>query len=320
MAPKVEERVEVKTTTTDKKMVDKVNQQMANEEDGFMAKIIGFGLIVLGIVFVVLAVIVVLLSRRSPKIDEEMTIPELKAETYTKEDSVYVKGETEPKSEVMFYIDGEEEKVTIKADDEGNFDGYVTLPEEDGKYELRASSVSGFPLRKRSNKSDTVVVIKDTTVPSADVELKFPETTKKDNFTLSGKVEPYAIVKVYDNENEYYTTADKDGNFELDIIDLDKKLNSYTVSITDLAGNETVLDEKIAINYSPDGTVADADGDLNGDGASTSPDLPESAGIFDDAMDTVLGNNLMLLFGIVGIAILALNGGIVYAKLSNKRK
>lgn len=333
---------DTRNQSVDKKMVDKVNQQMATEEDSLMAKIIGFGLILLGAAFIVLAVVVVVLSRRSAEIDESLEVPTLKANLYTNEEVTAVEGTTSPDGEVMFFIDGEESDVVATADSDGEFSAELTLPNEEGVYDIQAATVEGFPLRNRSKKSDISSITLDKTAPSAEAEFDYDPISQDGKFDLSGTVDPNAIVRLSAPDGvEYYTSANEDGKFNFEQIKLNAKDTEYNVTLVDEAGNERELALKLEVSYpafvepiasgdvNGDGVVDDADGDLNGDGVTTgdgtvagvtdTPDLPEAAGELDAAMDILGGNTLMLILGLVAVAVFSLNSGVVAVKLGSKR-
>jgi hypothetical protein len=299
-------------------MIRKVNQQMAEDDDSFLAKIIGLGLIILGIVFIILAILVVFLSRRDPSVDNSLEVPTINSKSHTNEQNILVFGKAQDNSDVMFFINDETYKDGFAEVEDGKYE-YLLPVTEEGEYEIEAAIVVGFPVQRRSEKSDKIIVNVDWTRPSGDVELKYDEISTDGKFTLEGKTEPNATVILRDSKtgDEFEAKADEDGNFKFDSIELDKENTEFEVIIVDQAGNERVLDEKITIKYDKniDNGGDGNNGDDNNNGGTTNPDLPESAGELEAAMDFILGNQIMVFMGLFALIVFGFNSGLVLKKI-----
>lgn len=301
----------------DKEVVAKVNRQMAEDDDSLLARIIGLGLILLGIIFIVLAIMVVILSRRDPKVDSELDVPTLKTDNlFTNKEDIKVFGDSDSGSEVMFWLNGEVYDGTAEIED-GEYEFTIEVTKED-EYIIEAAAVDGFPIKRRSEKSDTLKVVVDWTRPSEKVENKNESVKEDGTYVLKGKIEPFGSITLRDTETdeEYSATADKDGNFEL-TIKLGEGETEFEVIIKDAAGNERVLEEKISVKFDPDATNGGTNGTggTNGGTTGNGGDLPESAGELDAALDFMFGNRLMVIFGLIALVVFAANSGFVAMKL-----
>lgn len=302
----------------DKKMVEKVNQQISKEqeEESTFAKVVGLGLILLGFFFIVLAIIVVVISRGEPKVDGDLTVPTIEVERFIKDEKVIVVGETDDKGKVMFYLEGDFQDDVITADDDGDY-RYEFIVEDEGEYEIEAVTVEGFPVRRRSEKSETAEFTVDWSAPEEkDVTVDYDPVSEDGKFIVSGTVEPYAKVTMKGDGAEYTAQADEDGNFVIEGIELENEEVSFTVTVEDQAGNTRVLDEEITV-------VNTSHGDLNGDGVvdagdNTGEELPESAGEFAAAMEFLMENKLMMVFGLLALIVLGVNSGFVAMKLKRQ--
>lgn len=303
----------------DEKMVDKVNKQMENDEESLMARVIGLGLVLFGFIFVVLTVVLLVLSTRPPRIDENLTIPEISAEEYTNSETVKVQGSAPAETTVMFFVDGEEVEQTTETNDEGLFVSDVPLSDEEKSYEITAATLEGFPLRKRSKQSEPIAVTVDKSAPSADADIAFDPISRDGKFVIQGNTgEGNTTITITDGENEYTTVTDENGAFVIEGIELKGKNTNFTMTLTDRAGNTVALEREIAVEFPNYDTLAGG-GDLNGDGVAdgpSNPDLPEASGPLDDAMDVLFGNELMVIFGMVALSMLLINGGLVAIKAS----
>lgn len=311
-----------KTVKDEKAMIDKVNDQMTPREEGFMAKFVGTALIVLGVLFVLLAILVVFLSRRPASVNSDLPVPSINAPKQTKEESIKVKGETEDNGSVMFWVDGNIYPEVATANGEGKYEINIEAKEE-GEYKIAAAYVKGFPVKQRSEKSKEVKVLVDRTPPSSDAKLDYEKVVSGDKMTIRGNTEPNTKVTVKLNGEEYSTTSDENGDFVVEDIRLSPGSNRMSVVFEDEAGNQVELDDDLVVDYVPGGDI-DGDGirdigiDIDGDGIPDVDDgteLPEASGELEAAMDFLLGNRLMMLFGLLALAVFGVNTGLVAMKL-----
>lgn len=294
----------------DKKMVEKVNQQLSAREDSLFSRLVGVGLIVLGVLLVVLAVVAVFLSKREAVVDEELPIPTVSVDRYTREDEITVTGETDPKTKVMVWVNGEEAGKTVRSDKEGAYE-FTFEVDEEGDYEIEAATIKGWLKKTRSLKSDPTKVTVDWSAPSSDVELTYDENVGTDSMTVSGNTGEGGIKVTLKGDETYEVTSDKNGDFEITDITLAEGDNAFTVTLEDNAGNQKELARKVEVTYE--------EGDLNGDGVVDSTDaleIPEAAGELDAALEFIAGNKLMMLFAVIALAVLAGNSAIVYKKMN----
>ena len=110
---------------------------------------------------------------------------------------------------------------------------------------------------------------------------------------MTGVVEPNAVVTVKRGTGLYRATCDKDGNFKISGIILEAGPNVFNIELKDEAGNEVKVEEKVKVIYSEDSSV-------NGE-AVDDTSIPVAAGELDSAMSVILGNKLMILFGILAL-------------------
>lgn len=297
--------------TKDKRMVEKVNQQMASD-DSRMARLIGLGLVIIGVVFILLAAVVIILSRRDPKVDESIDAPVLEISEVTNQDSILINGTADKKSKIIFYLDDKKHDETIAVDSEGDFE-YRLFIEEEGVYKIQAATVKGFPLKRRSEKSDPLFVVVDRTAPANEATLKYDKVTKSGKVDVSGTVEPNVKVTILSGEDTYTTVSDDNGKFSIKGVEITSTEARFSIVLEDSAGNKTELNEKVVVKYP---TFASA-GDVNGDGVidvNDNPDLPEAAGEIENAFAFLIGNKLMTLFALGAFGLFAVNGGIVLIK------
>lgn len=314
--------VQTTTKTEEKAMIDKVNDKMTPREDSFLARLIGTGLIVLGVLFVILAIVVVALSTREATVNKDLPVPTIEAPRATNDDQIRVSGETEDNGTVMFWVNGEEHADTATADDEGNYEIRFEA-EDEGEYRFQAAYVKGFPLRQRSERSDEIKVRVDRTPPSTEVKLDYEKVVSGNKMTIKGNTEPNTTVIVELDGREYTTKSDENGDFTIEGILLLEGENSLVVFLEDEAGNRVELDNEVVVEHVPGGDlngdgIRDIGVDLDGDGipdADTGTELPEAAGELEAALDFFFGNRLMLTFGLIALAVFAINTGFVATKL-----
>ena len=219
----------------------------------------------------------------------------------TNGDVIKIQGSANGYDNVFIFVN--DEKVgEVKVGDDSKF-SYDYIVEKEGKYDVSVAGIKGFPSRKISPKSEVVASVVDKTASSKDgVTLKYGTETNKNTFTLIGTVEPNTTVEVKRGTENFSALADKDGNFRIDGITLEEGKNVYSVYIKDLAGNQIQLDEKVRVNYSPSGNV-------NGD-AVVDQNIPQAAGTFDE----LVGNNLMMIFGMLALLAFIASSSAVYLK------
>ena len=275
----------------------------ANQEK--ISRLVGSVFIGLGVLLVAFGIFSYIKFREEPLLDPKLESPKLEEVTsITNGDKIKIKGLASGYDNVFIYLD--EEKVgDVKVDDESKF-SYEYTAEDEGEYKFYIAGVKGFPNRNISPKSEGMTGIIDKTGPDKNtVSLKYGEETNKETYILAGTTEADATVKVKRGTESYEGLADKTGAFRIEGIPLDEGKNVFSVYITDLAGNEVLLDEKVRVSYSPSGSV-------NGD-AVVDENIPQAAGTFDE----LIGNNLMMLFGILALIAFISSSAVVYLK--NKR-
>ena len=194
-------------------------------------------------------------------------------------------------------------------DSEGTFEYGHTI-EDEGIYAVSVAGVKGFPKRYISLQSDMKMIEVDRTDPVL-TKIDYPEEVGTESFTLVGNVEPDAKITVTRGTDEYVATCDEQGNFKISQILLDEGPNVFGVSITDEAGNEVELEEKVKVTYS-------TDSDVNGN--AVTDEIPVAAGELEEAMQELLGNNLMMLFGLLAILAFFLSSGFAFLKYKGKRE
>lgn len=270
-----------------------------------ISRLVGSVFIGLGILLVAFGVFSYIKYREEPLLDPELESPILgEITTITNGDTIMVKGDAEGFDTVFIYVN--EEKVgEAKVDDESKYTFEYAI-EEEGDYSVSIAGVKGFPNRYISGMSDTVISKVDRTGPDQEsVTLKYGPETNKDTFILVGTTEANASVEVKRGTESFDGLADKDGEFRIEGIGLDEGKNVFSVYIKDVAGNQTLLDEKVRVSYSPTGSV-------NGD-AVVDENIPQASGTFDE----IFGNNLMMFFGLIALVAFGTSSTVVYLK--NKR-
>lgn len=275
----------------------------ANQER--ISRLVGSLFIGLGVLLVAFGIFSYIKYREDPLLDPQLEAPALQeATSITNGDKISIKGNANEYDNVFIYVN--DEKVgDVKVDDEGKYSFEYTL-EDEGEYTVAVAGVKGFPNRNISPKSDSMISIIDRSAPSQDrVTLKYGEETNKDTFILVGTTEPNAAVQIKRGTESFDGLADKNGSFRIEGISLDEGKNVFSVYIKDVAGNQVLLDEKVRVAYSPTGSV-------NGD-AVVDENIPQAAGTFDE----LIGNNLMMLFGLIALGAFISSSTVVYLK--NKR-
>jgi hypothetical protein len=301
---------------SDKKMVDKVNRSLNDNDDSLFSRLVGVGLIVFGALLVILAVVLVILSRKDPKVDDSFDVPSIEVSRYSDDDSATISGETDGKGKIMVWVNDELQDDLLSIED-GEFEAELDLKEE-GDYEINVALLKGFIFKKRSEKSDSAMVTVDTTAPSSDVELSYDEEVEDGVVNISGEAKEGNVKVILSGDRKYAVTADKDGKFEFEGLSLEAGKNEYKVSLEDRAGNKKTLARTIVVTSAVEDT-----GDLNGDGVTdkndlntsdTGKEIPEAAGELKSALNAMMANKMLVIFGFAAVAIFSVNSAVVLKK------
>ena len=145
----------------------------------------------------------------------------------------------------------------------------------------------------------------DRTAPVLE-SIKYPSEVGTETFTVTGTAEANAQIIVKRGTDYYSTTCDSDGVFKIEKIALDEGANVFNVVIKDTAGNETTLTGEIKVTYSADSSV---DGD-----ATTDDSIPVASGEFTVMKDFLMGNSLVVIFGILALLSGATTTTVLYFK------
>ena len=137
-------------------------------------------------------------------------------------------------------------------------------------------------------------------------DIKYSSEVGTRTFTVTGNVEADAQVIIKRGTDYYSATCDANGDFKVASIALDEGANVFNVLIKDVAGNETYLEGKIRVTYSPDS-------DVNGD-AVDDESLPVAAGEEGIMKDFFLGNALVTIFGVLALVGAAASTTVMYAR------
>lgn len=301
-APK-NNRSENKVVAKKESMVSKVEVKTPRDSER-VSKIVGTIFIVLGILLVGFGVYSFVKYNANPTLDEKLVPPSMAdVSTVTKEEVVSVSGNASGYDTVVVYVNGEKSQ-TVKVDKDGNFLVAVSLPSE-GQYEITTAGIKGFPKRYISSPSLAETVSIDRTVPELK-DIKYASEVGTETFTVIGNVEPDAQVIIKRGTDYYSATCDAQGDFKIASIALDEGANIFNVLIKDVAGNETYLEGKIKVTYSPES-------DVNGD-AVDDESLPVAAGEEGVMKDFFLGNTLVMIFGILALMGAVTSTTVMYAK------
>ncbi len=298
-APKVEKKISKK----EESMVSKVEIKSPKDSEK-VSRIVGTIFIVLGILLVAFGVYSFVKYNATPTLDEKLVPPSMSdISSITKDEIVSVSGNASGYDTVVVYVNGEKSQTT-KIDKDGNFLVAVNLPNE-GSYEITAAGIKGFPKRYISSPSLVESVTIDKTAPELK-DIKYSEEVGTETFTVTGTIEPNAQIFVKRGTDYYSATCDAQGDFKVASIVLDEGANVFNVLIKDVAGNETYLEGKIRVTYSPES-------DVNGD-AVDDESLPVAAGEEGVMKDFFLGNTLVIVFGILALAGAVGSTTVMYAR------
>lgn len=293
----------VNKATSENNMTSKVEvKQPENRSQERVSRIVGSAFIGLGVLLVAFGVYSFIRFREEPTIDANLESPMLEDVTsLTNGDRILIRGKASGYDNVFVYVN--DEKVgNAKVDKDSAFE-YEYMVTTQGNYTVDVAGVKGFPARNMSVRSVVKEATVDWTAPSADsVVVKYGPETNKETFIVVGTAEPSSKISLVRGVSNYEALADSAGNFKIENIPLDEGKNVFTLSIKDLAGNETSVDEKIRVTYSPTGTV-------NGD-AAIDKDLPQAAG----ELDFLFGNQLMMVFALIALVGFSSSSAILYHK------
>lgn len=303
-----------------KKIINKTSSKVSQEEMSMRSKVeikqplphnqekvsrlVGSVFIGLGILLVAFGIFSFIKYREEPLLDPELESPIITNITsITNEEEITIEGEAKGYDTVFVYVNDEKVGET-KVQDSEEF-SYTYVVEDEGKYDVTVAGVRGFPNRYITPLSKSELSVVDRTAPDEELfTMKYGPETNKDTFILVGTTEVQSTVEVKRGTESFGGIASDEGDFRIEGIGLDEGKNVFSIYLTDVAGNEVLLDEKIRVTYSPTG-------DVNGD-AVIDTNIPQAAG----ELDFLMANNLMMLFGL--LAIFALMGSSTVMYLKNK--
>lgn len=296
------EKIQKKSEET---MVSKVEVKQPLDQDR-ISRIVGTIFIVLGVLLVSFGIYSFVKYNGNPQVDETFASPTLVGtQELTKEGKIVVKGSANSYDTVIVYLDGEE-KSRAKVSKDGSFSSEISV-ENQGKYNVTVSGIKGFPMRYASPVSESLLVTVDWTAPTLS-EIKYSKEVGTETFAVTGKIEKDAQIIIKRGTDFYSATCDQDGNFKLSGIVLDEGANVFNVVIKDKAGNETEVADKIRVTYSPDS-------DVNGNAVNDeNKKLPKAAGELSSALDALLGNKMMIIFGLLALLAGSASTVITYKK------
>lgn len=271
-------------------MLSKVELKKPQDQER-ISRIVGTIFIVLGVLLISFGIYSFIKYNRNPEINTTYEVPVMVGvNTLTNQDSVVIRGSASGYDQVFVYVDGEE-VARVKVTKDGSYEYTLNLVDE-GKYAVAVAGVKGFPRRYISPISETLNVNIDKTAPTIS-RIKYPAEVGTETFSLTGVVEPNTVVTVKRGTGLYRATCDENGNFKISGIVLETGPNVFNIELRDEAGNETKIEEKVRVIYSEDSSV-------NGEAVDDSS-IPVAAGELDEAMSTILGNKLMIIFGILAL-------------------
>ena len=284
-------------------MLSKVEIKKPQDQEK-ISRIVGTIFIVLGVLLISFGIYSFVKYNRNPEMNTQLESPVMVGiNELTKEDSVVIRGSANGYDQVFIYVDGEEiERVKVAKD--GSYEYTLNLVDE-GKYAVTVAGVKGFPRRYISPTSEVLTVTIDKTAPTIS-KIKYPAEVGTETFSLTGVVEPNAVVTVKRGTGLYRATCDKNGNFKISGIVLEVGPNIFNIELKDEAGNELKVEEKVRVIYSKESSV-------NGE-AVDDTSIPVAAGELDSAMSVILGNKLMILFGILALVGMFSSTGVLLYK------
>ena len=289
------------TKLNKKSMAEKVVIQRRDNE--MASRIVGTIFIIVGTILVGLGIYSFVTYKTEPKLDKDIKVPVLsEIDSATNKKSITLKGTADDVSKVRIFVN-DELLDTVKVEDK-KFT-YKWEIEDEGIYTIMVDGLKGFPKQKKSESSDAVMVTVDWTSPSKNISLDYTEESASSSLLVKGTTEADTTVYVKRGTELFSTVSDNDGNFEITLTLEDEGKNVFNILLEDKAGNQTVPDEKIRVTYSPS---ADVDGD------GTTDELPEASGNLSEALRDIAANNLMSIFGVLGLLVMAGTSAVLYRK------
>ncbi len=158
----------------------------------------------------------------------------------TKEATITLKGRAQPKTGITVFDSKDNSIVMIQTNDQGEFT-VTGLPINEGDNIFYVRAVKS---KYRVSLPLKVIVSKDATAPSLEVDSFASSTVTGSNTTISGKAEPGSTVTV----NGVKTNVNSDGTWSATIA-LTPGKNTVTVAATDSAGNTTTNTQ--TLTYTP---------------------------------------------------------------------
>ena len=279
------------TSKKEDNMVSKVEVKKPQDQEQ-VSRVVGTIFIVLGVVLVGLGIFSYIKYRENPEFDGSLESPSILSEkSLTNSKEIVLKGNADDYDQVYVYVDGNEVDL-IKVSKDGSFE-YTYGVESEGKYAFSVAGVKGFPKRVMSAQSSRELIEVDWTAPEL-VSVDYKGEVGTETFTIVGKSEPYAEVFLKRGVDSYTSSTDENGDFKIAKIGLEEGPNVFNLEIKDTAGNIAKVDEKVKVTYTVGGSV-------NGDAVVDGSDLPVAAGSLSEAQDMLLGNRLMMIFGLLSI-------------------
>ncbi|MDU7390517.1 Ig-like domain-containing protein, partial [Atlantibacter hermannii] len=216
-----------------------------------------------------------------------------------------ISGEAEAGSTVVIYDNGEAIG-TVTADENGSWSFTPATTLDDGEHAFTVDVTDPAGNTSPSTSAGTITI--DTTAPAAasevtlsgdDQTLADGASTKDTTPTVSGEAEPGSTVVIYDNGTEIGTvTADADGNWSFTPeTALDDGEHTFTVDVTDPAGNTSPATSAGTITIDTTAPAAASEVTLTGDnqpladGASTQDTTPTVSGEAEPGSTVVIYDN-----------------------------
>jgi hypothetical protein len=292
------------------KMVSKVEVKKPQDQEK-VSRVVGTIFIIIGVVLVGLGIFSYVKYRENPEFDGSLKSPSIVGiNRLTNGKEITVQGVAEEYDQVVIYVDDTEVKTVKVAKDKG-FE-YIYEVDDEGKYAVTVAGVKGFPKRVVSPKSNSEVVVVDWTAPEI-LSLEYSSEVGTETFTVIGTTEEYAEVSLKRGVDSYSGIANEDGKFKITQIGLEEGPNVFNVETKDTAGNVGKNDEKVRVEYVLGASI---NGDAVVDTATGETDLPVAAGNLSHAQDIILGNTLMMVFGLLALMGFVTSGVLYYKKQS----
>jgi len=223
----------------------------------------------------------------------------------TQDTTPTVSGEAEPGSTVVIYDNGTEIG-SVTADENGNWSFTPETALDDGEHTFTVNVTDPAGNTSPSTAAGTITI--DTTAPAAASEVTLSDddqpladgaSTQDSTPTVSGEAEPGSTVVIYDNGVEIGTVAaDADGNWSFTPeTALDDGEHTFTVNVTDAAGNTSPATAAGTITIDTTAPAAASEVILSGDdqpladGASTQDSTPTVSGEAEAGSTVVIYDN-----------------------------